>query len=176
MTDQRHLFRGPLKRIKRVVIKVGGGNLFSEHQGLAKIECKDGTSALMRNVYFVPKLGVNLLSARKLCRNGMKGIFDETSIKIVHNKIPMIIAEQKDGLYVVKHVAKELKEKALFTLAEKHNIHVADLDSDPNPDSSEEEDPTTKAERHYYRIMHRRFAHCGPETLRKLHKVTTLGK
>ncbi|KAI1003943.1 hypothetical protein K3495_g4262 [Podosphaera aphanis] len=98
MTDKRHLFRGPLKRIKGAVIKVRGGNWYSEHQVLAKIECKDVTSALMRNVYFVPKLGVNLLSARKLCRTGIEGISNGTSIKIVHHKIPIIIAEQKDGL------------------------------------------------------------------------------
>ncbi|KAI1002916.1 hypothetical protein K3495_g5287 [Podosphaera aphanis] len=115
-------------------------------------------------------------SSPELCRTGMEGIFNDTSIKIVHNKIPMIIAEQKDGLYVVKNVAKELRQKALFTLAEKDDVQVADLDSDPNPDSSEEEDLTTKAERHYYKIIHRRFAHCGLETLHKLHKVTTLTK
>ena len=80
MTDQLNLFRGPLKNVKRTTIQVGGGKMYSSHRGAAEVKCKDGSSAVIRNTLYVPNLGVSLLSAKRLCLDGMKGSFDQSNI------------------------------------------------------------------------------------------------
>ena len=49
-------------------VKVGGGELKSEFSGDVQMRCKDGSSMLLSDVLFVPNLGVNLLSVRRLCQ------------------------------------------------------------------------------------------------------------
>ena len=66
MTDNLQLFRGPLKPIRRRVIKVGGGRLCSDKCGLACVRDKKGRTRLITALY-VPCLGVDLLSVRRLC-------------------------------------------------------------------------------------------------------------
>ena len=192
MTDQLHLFRGPLKDIKRTTIQVGGGEIYTCQRGTVEVRCKDRSSALVKNTFYVPKLGVNLLSAKRLCKNGMKGSFDHHNIWIKSGDKTMIHAAQKDGLYIVKHLSKQFKGKALVARkprAQAHptqdeamlseseqdaNAHAEENNSDP--DESEAEEPTTKKERKTYRLMHRRWGHYGPEMLRKLHLVTKIKK
>ena len=41
MTDQLHLFRGPLHKTRRDTIQVGGGELHSDQRGTALLLCKD---------------------------------------------------------------------------------------------------------------------------------------
>ena len=53
--------------IKRRVIKVGGGRLYTDQYGTAVLRVLDGNQALLVNILYVPLLGVNLLSGRKLC-------------------------------------------------------------------------------------------------------------
>ncbi|KAF2206123.1 hypothetical protein CERZMDRAFT_54456, partial [Cercospora zeae-maydis SCOH1-5] len=62
MTDQESLFRElkPLQRKKW--IKVGGGYLIATHVGNAVMGGKRGKQIVLKNVLFVPGLGVNLVS------------------------------------------------------------------------------------------------------------------
>ena len=113
MIDQLHLFRGPLRRVKTTSIQIGGGELKSDHRGLAFVGCTDGSSGLVEDTFYVPKLGVNLLSAKQLCKTGMKGTFDDHNIWIKDGVITMIHAQQNNGLYIVKHISKRYKGKAL---------------------------------------------------------------
>ncbi|KAI0996462.1 hypothetical protein K3495_g11718 [Podosphaera aphanis] len=76
MSDQKSLFR-KLIRIKRRKIKVGDGELYSDFKGTVIMACDDGSSTLLSDVLYVPKLGVNLLSARKLALAGLEGRFDD---------------------------------------------------------------------------------------------------
>ncbi|KAI0993059.1 hypothetical protein K3495_g15125, partial [Podosphaera aphanis] len=115
MTDQIHLFRGKLKKIHPTTIQVGGGTLISSHRGTVVVKCADGSSGIAENVFYVPNLGVNLLSAKRLCRTGMKGHFDEKNVWIMDENKIMIHAVQTDGLYIVKHIATELRGKPLDT-------------------------------------------------------------
>lgn len=60
MTDQRQLFRS-LTPVKRRTIKVGGGKLYSWHMGVCELRVPSGRTVLLKDVLFVPNLGVNLL-------------------------------------------------------------------------------------------------------------------
>ncbi|CCU83133.1 hypothetical protein BGHDH14_bgh04759 [Blumeria hordei DH14] len=115
MTDQIHLFRGKLKNIHPITIQVGGGTLTSSHRGTVVVKCADGLWGIAENVFYVPNLGVNLLSAKRLCRTGMEGHFDEKNVWIKDENKTMIHAVQSDGLYIVKHIATELRGKPLDT-------------------------------------------------------------
>ncbi|KAI1001500.1 hypothetical protein K3495_g6705 [Podosphaera aphanis] len=115
MTDQIHSFRGKLKKIHATTIQVGGGTLTSSHRGTVVVKCADGSSGIVENVFYVPNLGVDLLSAKRPCRTGMKGHFDEKNVLIKDLNRIMIHAVQTNGLYIVKHIATELRGKPLDT-------------------------------------------------------------
>ncbi|RKF60053.1 hypothetical protein OnM2_054079, partial [Erysiphe neolycopersici] len=121
MTDQIHLFRGKLKKINRTTIQVGGGLLASSYRGTVVVKCEDGSSGIAHDVFYVPNLGVNLLSAKQLCRTGMKGHFDENNVWIKDGSKTMIHAAQIDGLYIVKHIATNLRGKSLDTRLSKQS-------------------------------------------------------
>jgi hypothetical protein len=67
MTDDKSLFRLPLIPIRRKTILVGGGQLFTNWMGTAELRVKGSGSILISDVLYVPNLGVNLLSSKKLC-------------------------------------------------------------------------------------------------------------
>lgn len=89
--------------------------MISEHRGTALVKCADGSSGLVDKAYYVPNLGVNLLSAKQLCRTGMKGIFDNKNIWIKDGNRTMIHAIQNDGLYIVNHISSHLNGLPLNT-------------------------------------------------------------
>ena len=156
MSDQLSLFRS-IKPCRRRIIRVGGGVLHAEYTGTVVIICKDGSQGLLKNVLYVPKLGVNLISARRICEGGLEGRFSSTEMYFTKDGKRIIEAKLQDGLYIVTHIAENYKEKALTT-------QVTGIDKQE------------KAVIDTYLLMHRRFNHLGPEKIRNLHKVTTLSK
>lgn len=116
MTDQLQLFRGPLTPIKRRVIRVEGGRLYSDQCGTAIMRVENGQTPLAR-VLYVPELGVNLLSGKRLCEKGLRGSFDTEGLYI-HNEQgkQMLRAQDRGGVYIVDKVAAELDEFALMTI------------------------------------------------------------
>ncbi|KAI1002581.1 hypothetical protein K3495_g5620 [Podosphaera aphanis] len=107
MTDQRRLFISDLTPIPRRWIKVGGGRLFSDFKGDVLLRCPDGSSGILPDALLVDGLGVNLLSAKKMCqRNNAKGSFDEKRMLFhdIDNNI-ILSALLHDGLYKVDHIA-----------------------------------------------------------------------
>lgn len=182
MTDQIHLFR-ELKPIPKVHIQVGGGMLYSRMRGIAKVMAVDGTSCFLDNVLFVPKLGVNLISAKKLCKGGYQGAFDEENIWITKGNRKVLTAVQSRGLYVVKHVSKTFQGEIVGSTAAAAKTPAYDVKAMPAGDVADEgtesendDEPTTEKELKRYIKYHERFAHLGPSKLRDLHKVTTLKK
>jgi hypothetical protein len=180
MADNIHLFRQPLRQVPEVIIQCGGGELSSDQRGTATVVCEDGSWCEMEDVLFVPNLGVNLISAKRLCKKGLEGSFDKTHMYVSKGGNIAVLAEQKDGLYIVSHVSSKYRGKA-FIAHKKRAFPVIDIydhemqeESDVDPDDSEVEEATTKSDRRLYRKMHRRFAHYGPNMISKLHKVTTL--
>ncbi|KAF7565152.1 hypothetical protein PtrM4_045860 [Pyrenophora tritici-repentis] len=181
MTDKRNLFRGPLKRTPLTTIQVGGGFLHSTQRGTVMMKALDGTTGLLRKVLYVPKLGVNLIAARRLCREGLQGIFDDKNMYFKDKSRIAVQAAQKDGLYIVSHIASKYSGKAFIagktrtdsndqSTAEESQETQPETQSDQDPDESEE-DKSTKKDRRNYRLMHRRFAHYGPAMLRNLYKM-----
>ena len=105
MTDKPILFRGPMIKIKRRTVKVGGGRLYADHMGQVEMKVS-GVSLLLENVLFVPGLGVNLLSSRKLCTDwNCLGIFNDKSMWFIsENKQVVLQANIKGGLYIISRI------------------------------------------------------------------------
>ena len=174
MTDKLDLFRGPLRTLKRrKPIQVGGGILGSDHCGTAEVVAEDGSSCLLKNTLLVPKLGINLISARRLCKDGIEGHFDAENMYFKKDNKILIHAQQDNGLYLVKSISKDCLEKAFSALQDQSALEdEANTDDDGDPDESEE-DETTRGQRRTYRLMHRRFGHYGSKILRHLHEVAS---
>jgi hypothetical protein len=162
MSDQPSLFRRIIK-IKRRIVRVGGGELYADWKGEAQVVCKDGSSTWLSDVLLVPNLGVNLLSGRRICAAGLKGRFNSRALCFKLGKKIIIKATMDDGLYVVSHIADGYQETA-FPSTEQH--------TPTEPDEAELE----IREKERYLLYHRRFAHLGPAKIAKLHEVTTLEK
>jgi hypothetical protein len=175
MTDKLNLFRGPLRTLEqRKAIQVGGGMLSSWQCGTAKVVAEDGSSCLLRNTLFVPGLGVNLISARRLCKDGIEGHFDAKNMYFKKDNRRLIHAQQQDGLYLVKSISKDCPETAFPAFQEPSDSEEAQP-SDVDPDESEDDD-LSKNQRRTYRLMHRRFGHYGSKSLRYLHEVSNIKK
>ncbi len=222
MTDQTQLFRGPLIPIHRRTIKVGGGKLYSECKGTVEMRVSSGRSVLLSDVLYVPRLGVNLMSSRKICsQDNILGLFDNRTMYFKKGNKTLIRADISGGIYIVSWIRKGLDEKAFSAQGDlpqplgeiksalkndswctatmntkcaipdltqeidskpicDHQAYRADNESD-NSGSSDNSDLKPKREsereiRERYELMHRRFGHCGPEKLRKLHKVSNVRK
>ncbi|KAF7566254.1 hypothetical protein PtrM4_145740 [Pyrenophora tritici-repentis] len=159
MSDQPSLFRRMIK-IKRRVVRVGGGELYADWKGEAQVVCKDGSSTWLSEVLLVPNLGVNLLSGRRICAASLKGRFNSHALYFKLGKKVIIEATMDDGLYVVSHIADGYQETA-FLGTELHAPVKSELKVN---------------EKERYLLYHRRFAHLGPAKIAKLHEVTTLQK
>lgn len=180
MTDQLHLFRD-LRPMSKIYIQVGGGMLHARKRGIALVKAIDGTSCYLDNVLYVPKLGVNLVSAKKLCKGGYKGAFDDESIWITKGNQKVLKAKQSQGLYIVNHVSRAFQDKIVgqgqseaedSQPKKSRALPVAELSQED--DSTDDEASGKEIDR--YLKYHQRFAHLGPEKIRNLHKVTTLKK
>lgn len=73
---------------------------------------EDGSSCLLRNTLFVLGLGVNLISARRLCKDRIEGHFNATDMYFKKDKKRLIHAQQENSLYLVKLISKDCPEKA----------------------------------------------------------------
>src|ERR1700712_6016356 len=154
----------------------GGGVLKCEHMGIAELKCEDGSSMLLSNILYVPNLGVNLFSVRRLCQAGLTFSGNESKLHLKDGKHKVITAQMVNGLYIVTNVAASLEDKAF------PSVDTEDVDETAQPsvvDSHEEaqssdDEATKKSDKERYILFHRRFAHLGPEKLRNLHKVTNL--
>ena len=167
MSDQPSLFRRMIK-IKRRLVRVGGGELYADWKGEAQMVCKDGSSTWLSDVLLVPNLGVNLLSGRRICATGLKGRFDSRTMRFKLGKKTIITATMDDGLYVVSHIADGCQETA-FPGTEFYKP-VQDME-----DPYALDEPELKADKkERYLLYYRRFAHLGPAKIAKLHEVTTL--
>jgi Reverse transcriptase (RNA-dependent DNA polymerase)/gag-polypeptide of LTR copia-type len=197
MTDNPNLFRGAMVPIQRRVVKVGGGKLYADYMGQAEMRV-NGDSLLLDNVLYVPGLGHNLLSSRKLCTDwNSLGVFNDKSMWFIsENKQVVLQANVKGGLYIVSRIIPgkqgiesamigmlndldEIRREPVLPLqtevcchtglaADVEDIHMHDNEDHGLRKLSWNENLAR------YRLMHRRFAHLGPEKLRSLHKVTTL--
>ena len=68
--------------------------LYSRQKGTALVKAVDGSLCYLENVLYVPKLGINVVSAKKLCKGGYRGAFDEENIQITKGNRNVMTAEQ----------------------------------------------------------------------------------
>lgn len=167
MTDQRSNFRS-LKRVWTKGVKVGGGVLRCNYIGEAELKCRDGSSMLLSNVLFVPDLGVNLLSVRRLCqtKTAPKFVGNDEKLYLMDGERKIVSARMQDGLYCVTNVAKGYEETAL-------NTQEQVIKSKPDESHESDNEATTQKDRARYLRYHKRFAHLGPKKIANLHHVTT---
>ncbi len=117
MTDQLRLFSGPLVRIKRRRIKVGGGKLYANHCGTAVMQDRHRNSVSLSSVLHVPKLGVILFSGRRMCQKGLRGSFDEKGLYMHNRHGKQIIEAPEHGeFYIVERIANGLDDFALLSV------------------------------------------------------------
>ena len=193
MTDQLRLFSGPLTCIRRRTIKVGGGRLYADHCGTVIMRDKGGNSIRLSDVLYVDKLGVNLLSGKRMCEKGLRGSFDQNGL-YMHDQFGKLVvkATERGGVYVVEKIANGYDSFALYSSMQRdsHAAFPAEVDTtmedqpsaaEPNAGSKEattdqvdHSQPAKQKAAGDYQLWHRRFAHLGPEKIRNLHKVTTL--
>ena len=195
MTDELRLFSGPLESIKRRTIKVGGGKLYSDQRGMAIMKAEDGECELKETLY-VPDLGVNLLSARRLTKKGLKGSFDDNGLYMhTTDGTEVLRATAQGGVYIVDKISPQIDDivptsdtnelveaisSALPAMTEHSEDDVeseltAPAPVESNSESTANEDTPSK-KHELFTLWHRRLGHLGSAKLRGLHKVTTLKK
>ncbi|KAI0999270.1 hypothetical protein K3495_g8924 [Podosphaera aphanis] len=187
MTNQFKLFRGPLEKLKKKrQIQVGGGILWSEARGTVRVKANDGSFYYLKDCLFVPGLGINLISAQCLCRDGIVGIHDSKNmyfkkldefLQFRNDHKTFLHAKQKNGLYMLKSIFSETPELAFVSNESKSVKSPVDTNTqgeitDEGPDISEH-DEASKFQRNRYRLTHRRFGHYGSDALRHLHEVAS---
>jgi hypothetical protein len=174
MTDNKSLFSSILKRITTRTIKVGGGYLYTSYAGPVKIKAQNGGVVTLARVYYVPGLGANLLSGRRLCQNGLRGCFTDKSLTMINQSGKTIVeATLSGGVYLVDWVAQD-EEVALNAQVQeakpRYEIALSSSADIPEPKG------ITQEGTELYRLWHRRFGHLSHGILKDLHKVTTLSK
>ena len=82
------------------------------------LRAPDSNEALLVNVFYIPLLGVNLLSGRKLCQRGLIGHFNEYYLWLDDKQSNRVIqAKEYRGIYIVLVITKGFEETA-FTITE----------------------------------------------------------
>lgn len=101
----------------RRTIKVGGGVLYADYVGSVMLVDRHGNSIPLSSILYVPKLGINLLSGRQVCKNGLKGSFNDRSLYLRdrHGK-NILIAQENGGVYLIDKVEPTSKYFALSSL------------------------------------------------------------
>ena len=159
MSDQPNLFR-QLILIKRRMVKVGGGVLYANHKGTANLVCQDGSSMLLADCLYIPDLGVNLLSARRLCEAGLKGSFNNNKMYFKNGKEKIVQAVMRDGLYIVTNIADGYEEAAFPGV--ETDAAMTKVEEHTHPHTAEE---LSISEQEIYILWHRRFSHLGPKKI-----------
>jgi len=82
----------------------------------AEVVAEDSSSCLLKNTLLVLKLGINLILARHLCKDRIKGHFNAKNMYFKKDNKILIHAQQDNSLYLVKLILKDCLEKAFSAL------------------------------------------------------------
>jgi hypothetical protein len=121
MTDNKSLFRSSLVLIKRRTISVGGGQLFADCKGIAELYVQGSGSILVSDVLYVPNLGANLLSSKKLCSRGLTFTSDDKLMTFWRDRTKVLEASANKGVYVLSWVKPNLKDYAFSAISDSDN-------------------------------------------------------
>ncbi len=77
---------------------------------------RHGNSVKLSSVLYIPKLGVNLLSRRRMCEKGLQGSFDDKGLYMHDKRGKQIIkALECEGVYIVERITNGLNKFALLS-------------------------------------------------------------
>ena len=175
------------------MILVGGGQLYANWKGTAKLRIKGSGSILISDVLYVPKLGVNLLSSKKLCSKGLTFTGDNRTMAFWRNRDKILEASVTGGVYILSWVKPNLEDNAFSSQEQSYdecgqqqrrcsyegNGECSHLDNDValvHNDKPNSDDKLSTNDLEQYRLWHERCVHAGPEVIRNLHERTTLRK
>ena len=160
----------------RRIIKVGGGYLHSSRYGDIEIPGRAGKPITIQRVYYVPNLGANLLSCRRLCTLGLRGEFDVKAIKLFNLRNECVLrARHSEGVYIVEWIDR-LPKRVSNTMHSYWASAFWSKDSWNKRTTSSATSSITVGKRDKdFVLMHRRFGHMGNEVLRNIHHVTDHG-
>jgi hypothetical protein len=130
MTDDKSLFRSPLVSIRQRTILVGGGQLYANQKGTTELKVKGSGSILISDVLYVPHLGVNLLSSKRLCSKGLTFTGDYTNMAFWRHHDKILEASKKGGVYIISWIKPNLRDKAFST------VDIGDSDEQLDPHNS----------------------------------------
>jgi hypothetical protein len=138
------------------------------------LTCKDGSSMILKNVLFVPKLGANLLSARHLYEAGLVGCFDSGNMYFKLNRKTVVQATIENGLYIVDHISSHYKETVFPCIDQ--NMNDSNEQEITIPSSSNQMGKLNQSAKDRYLLFHRFFVHLGLKKISKLHTVITFDR
>ncbi|KAI0998336.1 hypothetical protein K3495_g9858 [Podosphaera aphanis] len=111
MSNNKNVYRS-LNSIPQRCIKVGGGKLYAREAGTAVVNL-GGVKFFAKDTLFVPKLGANLLSGKKICEQmNLRGAFDAEKMYFHKNNKSLISASWKNGVYIIDHIAAPIISKS----------------------------------------------------------------
>jgi len=87
-----------------------------DHYRTAKVVAEDSSSYLLKNTLLVLKLGINLILARCLCKDRIKGYFNTKNMYFKKDNKILIHTQQDNSLYLIKLISKDYLEKAFSAL------------------------------------------------------------
>ncbi|GIZ47373.1 hypothetical protein CKM354_001046600 [Cercospora kikuchii] len=159
MTDQESLFRElkPLQRKKW--IKVGGGYLIATHVGNAVVGGPKGKLIVLKNVLFVPGLGVNLVSWSQFSQQ--YGVQPPSFTLVSLSGKPVVQTKLIGGVPFIEEIDNTLQELAMSCINQNQENEAYAFEAQ---EKSQDQ----------WELWHRRLAHFGEGLLRNLHKVSDL--
>jgi hypothetical protein len=81
-----------------------------------------GRSTLLSDILYVPRLGINLMSSRKICSQGVVlGSFNDKTIYFKKGNKTLIRADISSGIYIISWIRKGLNEKEFTAQAPPRN-------------------------------------------------------
>jgi len=152
--------------------------------GTVVMRVPGGSSVMLAKTLYVPNLGVNLLSGRRLVQAGFDGTFDEQGLYLVdpESRERVISATLKGGVYIVSYIANKLVDRAFQAKEWKMSYYAfpAINNSEPmdlTPENTDQgQSPPERKPIDRYTLWHRRFAHLGAVKIEALSTTTTLGE
>jgi hypothetical protein len=139
MSDQPSLF-STMKPIKARCVKVGGGELLTKHKGSAKLQCADGSLIILKDVLYIPRLRINLVSARKLCQVELKGSFDKNYIYFKQGPKTVVTTIIINSLYVITHISKKYKDTAFAGVETRETTTLTTTDDESKNEATKEKE------------------------------------
>ena len=155
------------------------GYLKTNQYRSVRVRTQDGTSTVLKRVYYIPELGASLLSYRRLCKLELRGEFDTRVIQLFNTARELVLeARQSGGVYLLKKISRILLTSNSIRYIKPDCSYKSDLGPRiletgmiTKEEPATQENRSSKAYEKKYTLIHRRFGHIGREVIRNLYTV-----